>query len=33
MNIISKVANVEQTFTGKLDNEIMIDPIAIYTEL
>lgn len=33
MNIISKVANVEQSFTGKLENEIMIDPIAIYTEL
>lgn len=33
MDIISKFTDVEQTFTGKLENEIMIDPIAIYTEL
>lgn len=33
MNMVSKTANVEQAFTGKLANEIMIDPIAIYTEL
>jgi hypothetical protein len=33
MNIVSTLTNAEQTFTGKLENEIMIDPIAIYTEL
>jgi len=33
MNLVSKFTNLELTFTGKLENEIMIDPIAIYTEL
>ena len=33
MEVVSKFTNLELTFTGKLKNEIMIDPIAIYTEL
>ena len=33
MDMVSKFANIELSFTGKLENEIMIDPIAIYTEL
>jgi len=33
MDLVSKFKDVELTFTGKLKNEIMIDPIAIYTEL
>ena len=33
MNTISNFADMELNFTGKLENEIMIDPIAIYTEL
>ena len=33
MEVVSEFTNLELTFTGKLKNEIMIDPIAIYTEL
>ncbi len=33
MKTVSRFADVELSFTGKLENEIMIDPIAIYTEL
>jgi len=33
MDVVSKFTDMELTFTGKLNNEIMIDPIAIYTEL
>jgi len=33
MDVVSKFSDIELTFTGKLENEIMIDPIAIYTEL
>ena len=33
MKVVSKFTDMELTFTGKLNNEIMIDPIAIYTEL
>ena len=33
MNIVSHLSNVEATFTGRLSNEIIIDPIALYTEL
>jgi hypothetical protein len=33
MEVVSKFTDMELTFTGKLNNEIMIDPIAIYTEL
>jgi len=33
MKMVKAFSNIENTFTGKLENEIMIDPIAIYTEL
>jgi hypothetical protein len=33
MDMITKLTGVEKVFTGKLPNEIIIDPIAIYTEL
>jgi hypothetical protein len=33
MNLVEYLANIEQTFTGRLSNEIVIDPIAVYTEL
>lgn len=33
MNLFSHLSNVEATFTGRLSNEIIIDPIALYTEL
>lgn len=33
MNLIFHLANVESTFTGKLDYEYVIDPIAVYQEL
>lgn len=33
MNLVGHLTNVELTFTGRLQNEIIIDPIAIYTEL
>lgn len=33
MNLVSHISNVEATFTGRLSNEIIIDPIALYTEL
>jgi len=33
MNMVSELTNVENSFTGKLPNEIVIDPIAVYTEL
>jgi len=33
MNIVSHLTNMETTFTGRLSNEIVIDPIAVYTEL
>jgi len=33
MNIVSALTNVENTFTGKLDYEYIIDPIAVYREL
>lgn len=33
MNLVSHLTNVESTFTGRLNNEIIIDPIALYTEL
>lgn len=32
-NVISTLANLEDTFTGRLNNECIIDPIAIYREL
>jgi hypothetical protein len=33
MNVVYSLTNMERTFTGKLPNEIVIDPIAVYTEL
>lgn len=33
MNMVTKLTDVETAFTGKLPHEIIIDPIAIYTEL
>ena len=33
MKLASDLTNVENSFTGKLPNEIVIDPIAVYTEL
>lgn len=33
MNMVSHMSNVEATFVGRLANEVIIDPIALYTEL
>ena len=33
MNLVSHLTNLESTFTGRLKNEIIVDPIALYTEL
>ncbi|RZK79779.1 MAG: hypothetical protein EOO85_02690 [Pedobacter sp.] len=33
MNIVSSMTNLEATFSGKLDYEYIIDPIAIYREI
>lgn len=33
MNMVGHLANLESTFTGRLSNEIIIDPIAVYREL
>lgn len=33
MNLIFHLTNLESSFTGRMDNEIIIDPIALYTEL
>lgn len=33
MNLVSHLSNVEATFTGRLSNEIVVDPIAVYTEI
>lgn len=33
MNLIAHMTKMESTFTGKLQNEVVIDPIALYTEL
>jgi hypothetical protein len=33
MNLVSHLSNVEATFTGRLSNEIIVDPIALYTEI
>ena len=33
MNMVSHITNLESAFTGRLSNEIIIDPIAMYTEL
>jgi len=33
MNLVRTLTGVERTFTGKLDYEIIVDPISIYIEL
>jgi hypothetical protein len=33
MNIVKHLTKMEATFTGRLSNEVIIDPIAIYSEL
>lgn len=33
MNLVHQLSNVEASFTGRLDNEVMVDPIAIFTEI
>jgi hypothetical protein len=33
MNMVSAITNVEKSFTGKLDYEFIIDPIAMYLEI
>ncbi|URM36528.1 DUF6414 family protein [Flavobacterium anhuiense] len=33
MNMVEALTNVENTFTGKLDYEYIIDPIALYLEI
>ena len=33
MNMVANLTNVEETFIGRLSNEVIIDPIALYTEL
>jgi len=33
MNMVSMLTNLETTFTGKLDYEYIIDPIAVYLEM
>lgn len=33
MNLVAHISNLESNFTGRLSNEIIIDPIALYTEL
>lgn len=33
MNLVSHLSNVESTFAGRLSNEIIVDPIALYTEI
>ena len=33
INLVAHMTTVETAFTGRLKNEIIIDPIALYTEL
>lgn len=33
MNLVAHITNIESTFTGRLNNEVVIDPIALYTEI
>ena len=33
MNMVANLTNLEENFIGRLSNEVIIDPIAIYTEL
>lgn len=32
-NVISQLGDMEETFTGRLTNELVIEPIAIYHEI
>lgn len=32
-NVISQLGDMEETFTGRLANELVVEPIAIYHEL
>lgn len=33
MNMVAHLTNIEEGFIGRLSNEVIIDPIALYTEL
>lgn len=33
MSLVGMMTNLESTFTGRMSNEIIIDPIALYTEI
>ena len=33
MSIVERLSEVESTFTGKLENEFIVDPIALYREI
>lgn len=33
MNLVSHLSNLESKFTGRLSNEVIVDPIALYTEI
>ena len=33
MQFIEALSEMESTFTGRLDNEIVVDPIALYREI
>jgi hypothetical protein len=33
MNVVSQLTNLEKTFTGKMNYEYVIDPIALYIEI
>lgn len=33
MNLVQDLWKIESTFVGRIDNEMIVDPIAIYTEL
>lgn len=33
MNLVHHLSNVEASFTGRLSNEVIVDPIALYTEV
>lgn len=33
MNLVFHLSNIESSFTGRLSNEIIVDPIALYTNL
>ena len=33
MYLVARLSEVESTFTGKLENEFIVDPIALYREI